>query len=402
MERIGVYCGSFDPPHLGNVHIVKRAMQSMDLTQLRILPVSSPESARLFGASQQQRQEMLHLLFDGVKNVEVSDLALREEKTDLAQLLIRLHDRSPEDELVLIVGTDAFLSLPNRNELESILSNASIGVICRADREEIQKVEALTKELESRGARICITQTEMPAISDSQLCRLIAFGCADDFLGEKLRTYMIENGLYCGGRDLRELSMDELEKITVGLLKSNRVAHVLGCRDTAVSLAEKWGANTADAARAGLLHDITKALSPSLQLLLCRTYGVALDDFSRENPKTLHALTGSLVADRIFGENRAVVDAIRFHTTGKGNMNTLEKIIYVADYMEPNRDFPGVEELRRLAYTDLDAALKRGLEMTLEMLRKQQREISPGSQEALRWICSVTACTASAGKISEK
>ena len=162
--------------------------------------------------------------------------------------------------------------------------------------------------------------------------------------------------------------------------------YVLGCRDTAAELARVWGANETDAARAGLLHDITKALDGPLQLTLCREYGKVLDEFSENNPKTLHALTGSMVAERIFGENEAVVAAIESHTTGKPAMNTLEKIIYVADYMEPNRDFPGVEELRRLAYTDLDGALKLGLEMTLAMLREQKRQISPASSQALEYL----------------
>lgn len=111
-----------------------------------------------------------------------------------------------------------------------------------------------------------------------------------------------------------------------------------------------------------------------------------LDAFSTKNPKTLHALTGSLVARRIFGENQAVVEAICCHTTGKADMNLLEKIIYVADYMEPNRDFPGVEELRRLAYTDITQALALGLRMTLDMLIQQGREISPESQAALQYL----------------
>ena len=67
-------------------------------------------------------------------------------------------------------------------------------------------------------------------------------------------------------------------------------------------------------------------------------------------------------------------------------MNTLEKIIYVADYMEPNRDFPGVEELRQLAFTDLDKALKLGLQMTLQLLQQQGKEISPESAQALAWL----------------
>ena len=92
------------------------------------------------------------------------------------------------------------------------------------------------------------------------------------------------------------------------------------------------------------------------------------------------------MAQRIFGENPAVVAAIRSHTTGKPNMNTLEKIIYVADYMEPNRDFPGVEKLRSLAWEDLDAALQLGLEMTIDMLHSQGRTVSSESEEALAWL----------------
>ena len=193
--------------------------------------------------------------------------------------------------------------------------------------------------------------------------------------------------VFCGnGEDYRGLSLEALQQRVTALLKPNRVAHVLGCRAAAVALAKRWGADVTDAARAGLLHDITKALNGDLQLTLCNAYGIILDAFSKENPKTLHALTGSLVAERIFGEAPEIVSAIRSHTTGKAGMNTLEKIIYVADYMEPNRDFPGVARLRELAFSDIDAALKLGLEMTLEHLKRQGAEVSPASREALEWF----------------
>jgi len=216
-------------------------------------------------------------------------------------------------------------------------------------------------------------------IDPDNLRRLSAFGCAGVSAPE-------DSGKY------RDLPMETLEKVVIDLLKPSRVKHVLGCRDTAVKLAEHWGADVTDAARAGMLHDITKALYGPLQLTLCAGYGTILDDFSARNPKTLHALTGSLVAERIFGENEAVVSAIRHHTTGKADMTLLEKIIYVADYMEPNRDFPGVERLRELAFTDIDSALKLGLEMTLSHLREQGSEVSPESQEALDWLNRKERC----------
>lgn len=206
------------------------------------------------------------------------------------------------------------------------------------------------------------------------------------FCPPTLKTYMESTGCCNPNADFRHLPMEQLEQTVVCLLKPSRVNHVLGCRDTAVALAKRWGADETDAARAGLLHDITKALDGERQLTLIGEYGIILDAFYRENPKILHALTGALVAQRLFGENEAVVQAIRYHTTGKADMNLLQKIVYVADYMEPGRNFPGVEKLRELAFSDLDAALKLGLTMTLELLKQQGSEISPESQEALAWL----------------
>ena len=183
--------------------------------------------------------------------------------------------------------------------------------------------------------------------------------------------------------DCRGLSDEELQLTVVGLLKESRIAHVLGCAQTAVRLAKIWGESETDAYRAGMLHDVTKALSSQLQLELCEKLDVPLDQFARENPKTLHATTGAAVAGKVFGENEAVVAAIDSHTTGCGNMNMLQKIIYVADYMEPNRDFEGVDKLRHLAETDLDGAVCLGIEMTIAILKEQGRTVCSRSLEAL-------------------
>ena len=210
--------------------------------------------------------------------------------------------------------------------------------------------------------------------------------CKEYFCPPTLAAYMEATGCCDPNTDFRRLPMEKLEQVVVCLLKPSRVPHVLGCRDTAIAMAKHWGANEVDAARAGLLHDITKALDGERQLTLAGEDGIILSAFQQKNPKTLHALTGSLVAERLFEENTAVVESIRHHTTGKADMNLLEKIIYVADYMEPNRDFPGVEKLRELAFSDLDAALKLGLTMTLELLNQQGSEVSPESREALNWL----------------
>ena len=184
-----------------------------------------------------------------------------------------------------------------------------------------------------------------------------------------------------------DTELAELRETVLREMSPKRFHHTAAVEDMVTRLATLYCPEEIPALRAAaLLHDITKALDGPLQLTLCDAYGIILDNFSAHNPKTLHALTGSLVADRIFGEAPEIVAAIRSHTTGKADMNMLEKIIYVADYMEPNRDFPGVEKLRELAFTDMDEALKLGLNMTLAMLKEQGKEISPESQEALEFL----------------
>jgi len=220
----------------------------------------------------------------------------------------------------------------------------------------------------------------------------IDFALRDPATAPWLREFIRQKGLYGTAKDRKGLTLEQLEAEVTGLLKPNRVAHVLGCRDTAIELARRFGAEENLAARAALLHDVTKALEPRLQLTLCKEYGIVPDEFSQKNPKTLHALTGSLVAQRIFGEEKAVVEAIRWHTTGKAGMTLLEKILYVADYMEPNRDFPGVQKLRELAFEDIDAAMVLGLKMTVALLQQQGRNVCPESKEALQWLQAGKEC----------
>ena len=389
MKRIGIYGGTFNPPHLGHVRAAQYALSALRLDKLLVIPacVSPHKQLPEDSAEPGQRLEMLKRCFHQAENVEISDLELQRGGSSYTyETVAQVKVMYPETELVLFMGTDMFLSFLDWRKPEEILRYASVGVFYRGDRNEINAVAQQKVRLEHMGAKVYLVENPITEISSTDLRRMLTFRCAGEFLSPEVLAYIQENGLYGTNRDMRGLSEESLAQAVAALLKPNRVAHVLGCRDTAVELARVWGANEQDAARAALLHDVTKALDGPLQLTLCNAYGIILDNFSVQNPKTLHALTGSLVAERIFGENAAVVNAIRSHTTGKADMNMLEKIIYVADYMEPNRDFPGVEELRSLAYTDIDKALKCGLEMTLSMLREQGREISPESQEALAWL----------------
>ena len=389
MERIGIYGGTFNPPHIGHLRAAEQAAQVLRLDRVLLIPdrIAPHKTMPPNSATGGQRLEMLRIAAKGVPRLAVSDLELRREGVSYTwETVQQLKEENPGAQLVLLMGSDMFLSFSTWKYPERILENASLGVFFRGDKQEKERVRAYREELLSQGYRVELVENDITAISSTQMRRLLAFRCAGEFLPEGVLDYIREYRLYDTRAEWKNLPMDQLEQVVISLLNPNRVAHVLGCRDTAVKLAKHWGANETDAARAGILHDITKAIDGPLQLTLCEAYGKILNDFSRKYPKTLHALTGSLVAKRIFGENEAVVSAIEHHTTGKADMSLLEKIIYVADYMEPNRDFPGVEKLRELAYSDMDAALKLGLEMTLEHLKRQGAEVSPESREALAFL----------------
>ena len=390
MERIGIYGGTFNPPHIGHLQAAKQAVKALGLSKLLLIPAyAPPHKAALpeHSPTARQRLEMLRIAASDCPEIEVSDLELEREGISYSCETVReLKRQYPNAELVLLMGTDMFLTFDTWMHPEEIVKNASLGVFYRGDKGEQPAIAKKKAEMEARGVTVYLVRNEVIPISSTQMRRLLAFRCAGRFLPEGVLDYIRENRLYDTRADWKNLPMEALEPIVISLLNPNRVKHVLGCRDTAVALAKRWGANVNDAARAGILHDITKAIDGPLQLTLCDAYGKLLDDFSKRYPRTLHALTGSMVAQRIFGENENVVSAIEFHTTGRANMTLLEKIIYVADYMEPNRSFSGVEALRELAFTDIDAALKLGLEMTLEHLNEQGAEVSPASQNALAWL----------------
>lgn len=389
MERIGIFGGTYNPPHIGHMRAAAHGIRALELDRLLLIPDSIAPHKQLptDSAAPEQRLEMLRLSARGLDKAQVCDMELRREgKSYTVDTLLELRRENPDAELILMMGTDMFLSFLTWHKPKTIMAQATLAVFYRGEKRECAVIEEQKAHLEAMGAKIILVENPVTAISSTDLRRMLVFRCADSFLCPGVPEYIRAHGLYGTGKDYRNLPMEELEPIVVSLLHPNRVAHVRGCRDTAVALAKRWGADVTDAARAGILHDITKAIDGPLQLTLCQEYGILLSKFSQENPKTLHALTGSLVAEQVFGENPEVVRAIRYHTTGRADMGLLEKIIYIADYIEPCRNFDGVDEMRAAAQRNLDEALLMGLEMAMAHVKHQGQELAPASADAVRFL----------------
>ena len=167
-------------------------------------------------------------------------------------------------------------------------------------------------------------------------------------------------------------------------LDSQRYEHTLGVADTARLMARCFHEDEEKAALAGRLHDCAKCLP--LDKMIKAAKGEKPDAVMRESKALMHALAGMCMARELYGvEDEAVLSAIRWHTTGRAGMTRLEKIIYLADMIEPTRKpYPGLEELRRLCYTDLDAAMRFALKSSLAHVEAQGRTLHPDTLAALR------------------
>lgn len=150
--------------------------------------------------------------------------------------------------------------------------------------------------------------------------------------------------------------IDSLKKV----LKRGRFEHSLGVAYTAAALAMRYGYDVKKAFRAGLLHDCTKYMDAKESIDYCKKNKIKISDVEKENASSLlHSKTGAHMASTKYGENdEEILNAIRFHTTGKPDMTLLEKIIFIADYIEPNRkELPQMADIRAMAFEDLNKCL---------------------------------------------
>lgn len=179
------------------------------------------------------------------------------------------------------------------------------------------------------------------------------------------------------------MKRDKMEYKLKKELDRQRFEHTLGVEQTARQMACVFGENEEKAALAGLLHDCAKCMPLSQMIKAARHADV--DPVMKESKALMHAVAGCCVAQDVYGvQDEAVLDAIRWHTTGHAGMTRLEKIIYLADVIEPNRKpYPGLEELRALCMQDLDGAMHAALRMSLEHVREQGKTLHPDTLAAL-------------------
>lgn len=163
-------------------------------------------------------------------------------------------------------------------------------------------------------------------------------------------------------------------------LSPRRFQHSLAVSHTAAKLAKHYGADAEKAQLAGLLHDYARELPTNSLLKKCENFGIVMHTADRKDPVILHAPLGAeLVARELAIDDKEIYQAIALHTTGGANMSLLDKIIYLADCIEPHRHYPGVDKLREAAEVDLDFALFAAFDHSLLYLIDQKSWIHPNT-----------------------
>ena len=386
MGNIGIYGGSFNPVHTGHVLAMKHFVHSLSLDALLVIPAGMPPHKSLAAGSPDGdvRANLLRLAVEEIPEAKVDTRELqRQGKSYTYDTLCSIREEHPNDRLFLLIGTDMLLSFEQWYRYEEILKMADLAVLDRYCSAECKESMLNMKlKLERLGGNIILLDDPCKIVSSTTARRMLLLGCGEGYVPPKVLKEIEALGLYGTAGKYRGLSFDTLEKVSLSLHDAKRVPHAMGCSRTAVELAAHYGENKEDAARAGILHDVTKALGSREQLRLCEKYAIMTDEYSGEQTKLLHGKTAAAVAKHVFGENNAVCSAVSWHTTGRAGMSMLEKIIYIADYIEPNRDFPGVESLRKLAFSDIDSAVLLGIKMTIETLQQNGRPLNRHSVEA--------------------
>lgn len=166
-------------------------------------------------------------------------------------------------------------------------------------------------------------------------------------------------------------------------MSDKRYHHSICVSEAAVGLARRYGADVQKAETAGILHDIMKDLAPERQLSMMEAYGIRLTDVERSAQKLWHAMLGAeYLRKELHIADTEILDAVRYHTTGRKNMTLLDKILFIADFISADRDYPGVEKLREAAEKSLEEAMIEGFSYTIADLANSRKAIHPDTVEA--------------------
>ena len=319
-----------------------------------------------------ERMEMCRIAFGSDSRFEVSSIELdRGSKSYTVETLRELKKKYPDDELYFIIGSDMLETFTQWYLWEEILA---LAVICAASRENGFEADLSAYTPEQRE-RIVFLDAEPLEVSSTQIRVAVAKGGNSQLVDPKVLEYIKKNNLYDDGLSVYRAILSEK-------LDEYRLYHSECVSECAAVLAEKYGADIEKARLAGLMHDVMKNASAHEQLELMEKSSEKLSKVDLTNHKVWHQLTGAeyLRQSGIITDEE-ILGADRWHTTGRADMTLLEKIVYTADFISADRDYPDVGVVRKLADSSLEEAILYTSRYTVKKLVSSDLPIHPATVE---------------------
>ena len=366
--KIAIFGGSFDPVHAEHVNMARAAQEALGADKFIAVPAYLAPHKHGAAASAEDRLAMARIAFSGIKNGEVSAYECNAGGVSYTYLTLGyFRRRYPEAELFLLVGSDMLRDFYTWREPETILSLAEL-VVCYREGDAPLKGEQLrfAMKFKKRFRLLPYTGRDISSTKARVLCAL----------GEDVRPFLPEGVIeYIEARELYRI---DGVKAALKYLKTARRKHTVRVALLAAELARRNGCPEGKLVQAAAMHDAAK----NLPLTASELAGFVPPEGIPA--PVLHQFTGAYLAEHTFGvQDAEVLDAIRYHTTGRPNMGTAEKIVFLADMLEAGRDFPHVQKLRAcLAEESLDECMYRCLKHQVKYLKKGGGEVCPLTLQA--------------------
>ncbi len=384
--KIGLLGGTFDPIHNAHLEMALTFAKVLQLDKVLLMPTGMPpHKLKPRTASAEHRFAMCRAAAETHPVLEVSDMEIRRGGASFTvDTLAQLDADMPHNEWYLITGADMFVTLGSWHRFDEIAKRA---VLCSTPRPPIgqDEMERYAEELKQRGA-VCqiVPVTDSPVSSTMIRTRLDAGQPIDDLVPAAVAQYIAVHQLYKDDEQMQNRTTDEqFIDIIRGRLTEKRFRHSLAVADEAYRLAKRYGADPDKAKTAGILHDILKDDSPETQLQILRDFGILLSDIEQQAPKLWHARAGAVFIEQVLGlKDRDIVEAVRYHTTAKAGMSTLEKVLYLADFTSADRDYEDVDEMRRLVDIGMLPAMQYALRYTITELVERGVPVHPDTLAA--------------------
>ena len=412
-QKIGIFGGSFNPIHNTHLKIAEQAAAQYGLSRVIIIPAGFPYFKATGNESEtdletpDHRLNMVNLATAGNPLFEVSDLEIRRGGNTYTVDTLEELCKDPETEYYLILGQDSLMDIDLWKNPERIFALAKILVCPRSERNETVKLERRISHLNLLypGSSISLIDGVRSELSSTKIRKKLQKGSnVSSMIPDAVADYIRANGMYGTGEaaeraelfsgmpeggtelsDLTDLSMDQILSKLKKKLDPKRYTHTMGVSYTAISLAMCYNEDILKAQIAGLLHDCAKYGRDEEKIEKCRKFGVELTEVEIQNPALIHAKLGAYYAEtRFHVTDEEILKAICHHTTGVPGMSMLEKIIFIADYIEPGRKMlQGLPEIRQTAFRDLDLAVAMTLRHTVDYLLSKKGVIDETTIQTL-------------------